>query len=325
MSMTRLSASVSVLSLVAVMLAVIGLRTTRAEEMLIGTGSSEGVYHQLGRAICRLVNVNVKQVTCRAVPTAGSFFNLSNVRSGAIEIGIAGSDAQFFATTHSGPFKFRDDTYENLRVLFSATSDAFTVVARRDSGITTFNDLKGKRVNIGNPGSAQRATMELVMAAKGWSKSDFVLVEELPASQQSLALCHGRVQAIVYTIGHPNASVSQAIGLCDAILLDVVGPEIDRLIAANPYYTSTMIPGGTYGANPTAVRTFGVTATVVTSEEMPSNLIYAVVKAVFDNLEQLQKMHPTFSGLETKKMVREGLSAPLHEGAVRYFQERGLM
>ncbi|MFQ5935595.1 MAG: TAXI family TRAP transporter solute-binding subunit, partial [Acidiferrobacterales bacterium] len=173
-------------------------------------------------------------------------------------------------------------------------------------------------------GSGQRATMEVVMRAKGWTKADFLLAEELPAAQQSLALCHGRVQAMVYTVGHPNASIGQAAGLCDAIVVDVTGPEIDKLVADNPYYAHTTIPGGMYSGNPNPVRTFGVKATVITSREVPADLIYGLTKAVFDNLAQLRKMHPAFAGLEPKKMIGEGLSAPLHDGAARYFKEKGL-
>lgn len=301
------------------------LPAAHADEVLIGTGSKAGVYYQAGRAICRLIDVHVKGVTCKALPSAGSLFNVSNVRSGALEIGIVQSDVQFDAVNHTGPFKFQDDTYEDLRAMFSLHAEPFTVVARKDAGIRSLDDLKGKRVNIGNPGSGQRATMELVMEAKGWTKNDFLLADELPASQQSLALCHNRVQAMVYTVGHPNASIGQAAGLCDAVLINAVGPEIDKLVAGRPYYAYTTIPGGIYAGNPDPVRTFGVKATVVTSSDVSKQLVYAVVKALFDNLDQFRKMHPAFAGLEPKEMMREGLSAPLHEGAVRYFQERGLM
>lgn len=301
------------------------LAVTRADEILIGTGSKAGVYYQAGRAICRLIDVHVEGVTCKALPTAGSLFNLSNVRSGALEIGIAQSDVQFNAVHRSGPFKFRDDTYEDLRAVFSLHAEPFTVVARKDAGIRDFNGLKGKRVNIGNPGSGQRATMEVVMEAKGWTKNDFLLADELPASQQSLALCHNRVQAMVYTVGHPNASIHQAADLCDAVLINTSGPEIDKLVATRPYYAHTTIPGGIYAGNPDPVRTFGVKATVISSSDVSTELIYAVVKAVFDNLDQFRKMHPAFAGLEPKAMIQEGLSAPLHEGAARYFKEKGLM
>ncbi|MFQ5994696.1 MAG: TAXI family TRAP transporter solute-binding subunit [Acidiferrobacterales bacterium] len=296
-----------------------------ADQILIGTGSTAGVYYQVGRALCRMISRHVKDLTCKAEPTAGSRFNLSNVSGGAIELGLVQSDLQYYAINRKGPFEFDDTPYGNLRAMFSVHAEPFTVVARRDARIQSFDDLKGKRVNIGNPGSGQRETMNVVMRAKGWSKSDFLLAEELPAAQQSLALCHNRVQAMVYTVGHPNPSVGQAAGLCDAILVDVSGTEIDKLVADNPFYAYTTIPGGMYSGNPDPVRTFGVKATVVTSADVPADLVYAVVKAVFGHLSQFRKMHPALAGLNPKKMVREGLSAPLHEGAQRYFKEKGLM
>ena len=297
----------------------------RAEEILIGTGSTSGVYYPAGRAICRLVDRNVEGLTCKAQPTAGSLANLSNVAGGAIEIGIAQSDWQYYAVTGTGPVEFMDTGFDNLRAVFSLHGEPFTLVARRDAAIRSFDDLKGKRVNIGNPGSGQRATMEVVMAEKGWTKKDFLLAEELPAEQQSLALCHDRVQAMIYTVGHPNPSIGQAAGLCDAILVNVTGATIDKLVAANPYYAYTTIPGGMYEGNPDSVTTFGVKATVVSSADVDGELIYAVVKAVFDNLEALRRMHPAFGVLEAEEMVRDGLSAPLHEGAERYFREKGLL
>ena len=129
---------------------------------------------------------------------------------------------------------------------------------------------------------------------------------------------------MVYSAGHPNASIAQATKLCDAVLVDVRGSVIDKLLADNPYYAPATIPGGMYAGNPDDIRTFGVKATVVTSADVPVALVYAVVAAVFDHLDQLHKMHPAFAGLEARKMAREGLSAPLHEGAARYFKEKGL-
>ncbi len=296
-----------------------------AAEITIGTGSPSGVYYQVGKAICRLVNAGSQQhgVTCRSISTPGSISNLKDIRDGDLQVAVVQSDWQFHASKGSGPFA--DAGADNdLRALFSVHGEPFTVVARRDSGILTFDDLKGMRVNIGNPGSGQRATMETVMAAKGWDKSVFALANELPASQQSLALCHDRVQAMVYTVGHPNASVAQAAGLCDARIVEVSGPDIDKLVAENPYYAYTEVPGGIYPGNPEPVVTFGVKATVVTSAKLDRATVYAVVKAVFDNLKNMKKMHPAFGSLQPEDMISDGLSAPLHEGASRYFSEKGL-
>jgi hypothetical protein len=298
----------------------------QAAELVIGTGSTAGVYYRVGKAICFLMNREADEggPTCRAAPTDGSIANLRDIRAGKLDVAVAQSDWQFHAVNGTGPFS-EAGADPDLRALFSVHGEPFTVVARRDAGIRSFDDLKGKRVNLGNPGSGQRATMEAVMAAKGWTAADFTLADSLPADQQSLALCHGRVQAMVYTVGHPNPSVGKAIGLCDAVIIEVVGPEIDKLVAQHPFYAYTDIPAGIYPGNDEAVTTFGVKATVVASAKTNPETVYRVVQAVFGNLERFRTLHPAFGDLDPGAMIRDGLSAPLHEGAIRYYREQGLM
>ena len=297
----------------------------QADEIFVGTGSRLGVYFQVGRAICSLVNAGSEQhgTVCSAPPTAGSIANLEDIRNREIPFGVAQSDWQFHAYNGSGRFE-QAGPDEDLRALFSVHGEPFTVVARRDAGIKNLDDLPAKRVNIGNPGSGQRGTMEVVMAAKGWERSVFALANELPASQQSLALCHDRVQAMVYTVGHPNASVAQAADLCDAIIVEVKDEAIDALVDEHPFYAYVQVPGGLYAGNPDPVTTFGVKATVVTSAQVDADTVYTVVKSVFDRLDDFKKFHPAFATLTPQQMVADGLSAPLHEGALKYYREQGL-
>lgn len=299
-------------------------RPIQAEEIAIGTASRAGVYFQVGQAICRLLNAETVQhgVVCKALPTDGSIDNLRQIRAAKRQLGIVQSDWQYHAVNGTGTFEAVGPDAD-LRALFSVHGESFTVVARRDAGIESFDDLKGKRVNIGNPGSGQRATLEVLMAAKGWDKNVFSLANELSASEQSLALCHDRVQAMVYVVGHPNASVAQAVNLCDALIVPVTGPAVDRLLADNPYYARTQVPGGAYKGNPKPVGTFGVKATVVASTRLSSDTAYLLVKTVFENLDDFKKQHPAFANLEAAGMIKDGLSAPLHDGALRYYREKG--
>ena len=292
----------------------------------IGTGGVTGVYYPAGGAICRLVNKGRKRhgLRCSVEATDGSIFNLNAIAAGELDMAVAQSDWQFHA--YNGTSAFTEQGPDRkLRAVFSLYPEPFTVVARADSGIRRFEDLKGKRVNIGNPGSGQRATMEVVMAALGWTKSDFSAVFELESTKQSAALCDNTVDAIVFTAGHPNASIKEVTTLCDALLVPTTGAAIDELMKDNHYYRKATIPGGTYRGNPDDVQTFGVGATLVTSTDVPAETVYQVVKAVFDNLNEFKGMHPAFSGLQKKEMVRDGLSVPLHDGAVRYYREVGLM
>ena len=295
-----------------------------AADVTIGTGSSAGIYYQAGRAICRLVNTETDDhgIICAPKISNGSVSNLEQIRDGTLQLGLAQSDAQYNAYKGTGAFSAAGPD-SNLRSLFSMHNEPFTVVARVDSGIKTFDDLLGKRVNLGNPGSGQHATMEVVMAAKGWDKSAFSLANELPPSQQAMALCQNRIQAMVYVVGHPNPSVAHAASACNSRIVEVKGPEIDRLVNDNPFYAYAEVPGGMYAGNPNPVSTFGVKATLVAPSTLDADTVYYIVKAVFENLERLGEMHPAFAHLDPAKMITEGLTAPLHEGARRYYIERG--
>jgi hypothetical protein len=300
---------------------------SRAADILVGTDQADSIYYLMGRALCSLVNRAAKEngQTCEALPTTGAVFNLTNLHGGAIEAGVVPSDFQYHGFNHSGPFSFVDVAYDDLRALFSMQAEPFTLVARRDSGIRGLDDLEGSRVNIGNPGSRQRELMDMVMAAKGWTTDDFELANELPADQQSLALCHGQVEAVVYMAAHPDPAVAQVIELCDAAIIAVAGPDIDALVEANPFLAFAVIPGGLYADSPDPVETFGIRMSLVSSTGVDAEVAYLLVKTVFENLPRFRRMHPTLGGLDEEEMMEEGLTAPLHEGAERYYRERGLM
>ncbi len=237
---------------------------------------------------------------------------------------MAQSDWQYHA--YNGTSKFEDKgAFEGLRAVFSVHPEPFTVVARADAGVTSFEDLKGKRVNIGNPGSGQRGTMEVLLGAMGWSTDDFALATELKAAEQSAALCDNQIDAMVYTVGHPSGSIQEATTACDSVLVTVDGAEVEKLIADNPFYRSAKIPGGMYRGNDNETATFGVGATFVTSADVSEDAVYTVVKSVMENMEDFKKLHPAFANLDPKEMATAGLSAPLHPGAMKYYKEAGLI
>ena len=301
---------------------------TQAQQnfITIGTGGVTGVYYPTGGSICRLVNKDRKMhgIRCTVESTGGSVYNINTIRAGELDMGVAQSDWQFHA--YHGSSRFEDQgPFTELRAVFSVHPEPFTVVARADSGITGFADLKGKRVNIGNPGSGQRGTMEVVMEAVGWTKDDFALASELKSAEQSQALCDNKIDAMVFTVGHPSGSIQEATTSCDSVIVSVTGEAIDKLVNDNPYYRTATIPGGMYRGNPDDVQTFGVGATFVTSTRVPEDTVYHVVKAVFEGFDQFKKLHPAFGVLQKEQMVKDGLSAPLHDGAAKYYKEAGLM
>ncbi|MFQ5760823.1 MAG: TAXI family TRAP transporter solute-binding subunit [Acidiferrobacterales bacterium] len=301
----------------------------RAADIIIGTGISARIHYSVGRAMCRQIQRETQTLTCEVLRIEGRHAAeplavLSNVRNGAIEVGLVQSDWQYHAFQGTGPLKFIDIKFDNLRSLFSLHAEPFTVIARRDSGIKSLDDLAGKRVNIGNPGSKQRVVMEMVMKAKGWTRESFQLVDELTEAEQSLALCHNRVQAIVSTVSHPDPAIAKAIELCDAAVVEVSGAAIDGLIADNRFLVATEVPAGVYKQDK-AVKTFGVIVTAVSSADAAEDTTYAIVKSVFDNLQNLKRLHSALGNLLPGRMMTDGLSAPTHPGAARYFREKGMM
>ena len=289
----------------------------------IGTGGVTGVYYQLGGAICRVVNRDSEAngIRCAAEPTGGSLDNIERIGAGELEFGVAQSDAVDHAHRGTGPFASRG-AVAKLRTLFSVHAEAATILVRGDAGIETMTDLRGRRVNIGNPGSGQRLTWEAVAAALGWTEDDFETAAELKSAETGLALCEGRIEALFWLVGHPSALTREALADCDARLLPVEGPRIAALVRERPVFRPATIPAGLYGDNP-AVETFAVTARVVTSVTVPEEVVYAAVRAVFDNLDEIRGMHPAFATLDAETMISEGLSVPLHPGAERYYRERG--
>ena len=288
----------------------------------IGTGGVTGVYYAVGGAICRLVNKDRAKtnVRCSVESTGGSSYNVNTIKAGELDFGMAQSDVHAQAYTGAGAFKA---PISELRSVFSVHPEPFTLVARKESNIKNFADLKGKRVNIGNPGSGTQAAMMELLTATNMKTSDFSLASELKADEHGAALCDNKIDAFFYGVGHPSANIQDPTTACGAKLVPITGAAVDALVKKHSYYANTTIPAGLYSNNPQATDTYGVLATMVTSTKVPADVVYLITKAVFDNFEEFKKLHPAFAHLDPKHMVADGLTAPLHDGAARYYREKG--
>ncbi len=292
----------------------------------IGTGGQTGVYYVVGGSICKLVNRGTKDHDIKCThTTGGSVKNINGIRAGDLDMGVAQSDWQYHGYNGTAPKQFPDGAFEDLRAVFSVHPEPFTVVARADSGIEKFEDLVGKRVNVGNPGSGARGTMEVVMEKMGWTMDSFKLAAELKSSEQSQALCDNKIDAMVFTVGHPSGTIKEATTSCESKLIPVTGEAIDKLASENSYYAQTSIPGGMYTGTDVDTPTFGVGATFVTSATVSEDTVYTIVAAVFDNFKRFKKLHPAFANLTEEDMISKNISAPLHDGAVKYYKEKGWM
>ena len=292
--------------------------------MTIGTGGVTGVYYAAGGAICRLVNKDRAKhgIRCSVESTGGSVFNVNTIKAGELDLGVAQSDVQYNALKGMGQFKDAG-AWGDVRAVMSLHPEPFTVLTRKEANAKSFMDMKGKKFNVGNPGSGTRASLEELLVALNWKLSDFALASELKADEHGAALCDGKIDGFFYGVGHPSANIQDPTTTCGAKLVSVTGPAVDKLVSEKPYYSYASIPAGLYPGNAAETKTYGVLATLVSSTKVPADSVYTVVKAVFDNFEEFKKLHPAFANLKPEDMVKNGNSAPLHEGAARYYREKG--
>lgn len=311
---------------VAATLGLAGVANAQQTFITIGTGGVTGVYYPTGGAICRLVNKGRKDhgVRCSVESTGGSVYNTRTIRQGELDFGVVQSDVQSAAMEGVRAFD-GDEPYGDLRAVFSVHPEPLHVMVRADSGITSVMDMKGKRVNIGNPGSGTRVLADVLMEAAGVAPSDFALAAELKSSEQAAALCDGKIDAAIWAAGLPNGSTMEATSTCDIKLLDLTTSGTDKVLAENPAYAAAAIPGGMYPGNDDEVASWGPKATFVTDAKTSDEVVYVLVKSIFENFDDFKKLHPAFGRLTEEQMIKDGLSAPLHPGAEKYYKERGWM
>jgi len=324
--MKKLSACITAIAAATAMLAPVGSVQAQQKFMTIGTGGVTGVYYAAGGAICRLVNKDRAKhgFRCSVESTGGSVVNINTIKAGELDFGVSQSDVQYNAVNGARQFE-KDGKHSDLRAVFSIHPEPFTVLSRKEANITKFEDLKGKRFNIGNPGSGTRAAMEEYLATAGMKISDFGLAAELKADEHGAALCDNKIDGFFYGVGHPSANIQDPITTCGAKLVPLTGPAVDKLVKDNAYYAAVNIPGGLYAGHPNPTPTYGVLASFVTSAKVDDAAVYELVKAVFENFDEFKKLHPAFGALDPKNMIKDGLSAPLHPGAVKYYKEKGWM
>ena len=290
------------------------------KSIVIGSGGVTGVYYPVAISMCRLFNRDHRDAGygCRVISTQGSIENLKKLREGEINFAIVQSDWQSHAS--QGTNVFADvGPHESLRSIMALYSESFTVLAKSDLGISRFQDLLGRRVNIGAPGSGQRATMEVVMRAFGWTRFSFSLVREFGSKFQAQALCDGEVDAIVFVAGHPSGTIKSATEKCGTNLVEVDDPVVDDLVDQNKYYRKSKISSEMYFDKGNDITTFGVNATLVATTDTEDELIKRLLTSVMGKLDKFKTMHPALETLEEEEMRKDIMPAPLHDAAVNYF------
>tara|TARA_R110001592_G_scaffold64194_4_gene197436 strand:+ start:9282 stop:10226 length:945 start_codon:yes stop_codon:yes gene_type:complete len=295
-----------------------------APDIVIGTASPTSAAYPLGGSICRLFNLESPKDgrRCAAIPTSDPIANIDMLRDGRIDVAIVPSDVLADAAAGNGVFDSRGPSLE-MRVLFSGYSNAFTIVVRGELGIRSAVDLRGRRINMGSPGSGERISMERIMASAGVTRGDFAQVHEMTLAEQHRAFCAKEIDAIVYEVPHPSGLIQDLVRGCNGALVDIVGKSIDGMLRHHPEYERTVIPGGTYAANSSDVQTIGVRSVVIAASRLSDDLAYEITKAVFENFDDFRRLHPAFAMLSIPGMVNADGPTPLHSGALRYYRERG--
>jgi TRAP transporter TAXI family solute receptor len=322
--MRKMRFILAIVSMLGVYLVGCGAKETRF--VTIGTGGVTGLYYPTGGAISRMLNKKFKEFKIKATveSTSGSVFNINAVLQGDMEFGIAQSDRQYQA--YHGLAEWAEaGPQTDLRAVFSLHAEPITLVVSEQSGIRDIEDLGSKRINLGNPGSGQLQNSKDVLTAAGLSEQD-VLAEYVKAVEAPGLLQDERLDGFFYTVGHPNGNIKEATsGRIKVFIVPIRGQRIDKMVEDCPYYAKAMIPRSFYprALNSDDIETIGVKATFVTSRDIDEDLVYALARLVFENLEEFKKLHPAYKQLTRENMLR-GLTAPVHRGALRYYREAGL-
>lgn len=304
--------------------AILSMPAFATEFITIGTGSVTGTYYPTGGAVCRLVNKYKKEtkIRCSVESTGASVYNINTIKNGELDFGIAQSDVVY--NMSKGLKKYKGKPIKKLRSVMAIYPELFTVVTRKKASIKNIMDIKGKRINVGNPGSGQASTATTLFPYLGITKKDLAFTGVLKAGECPDALKDNKIDGYFYMVGHPNANIKDASNSLDISIIPVTGLAVDKMVKDNPYFAKANIPAGLYKGVNTPVPTFGVKAVLVTSTDVSNKAVYTVVKAILENFDAFKKLHPAYANI-TKKSLLDGLSAPLHEGAKKYFKEAGLL
>lgn len=298
----------------------------KATFITIGTGGITGVYYPTGGAIAKIVNAKKDIYNIRATveATGASVFNINAVIAGELEFGIAQADRQYQA--YKGLSEWEGKPQTDLRAVFALAPEAVTFVAAEDSGIKKLSDVKGKVINLGNPGSGNRQNAIDVLTAAGIDVTKDIKGEGIKAADAPRMVQDGRIDGFFYTVGHPNGNIKEATaGKRKCRIVSI--PDISALTAKFPYYSLSRIDMSQYPEATNAkeeVKTVGMLATFVTSAKVADDVVYAVTKEIFENLDEFKKLHPALASL-TKESMLQGLTAPIHPGALKYYKEVGLI
>ncbi len=298
--------------------------TANALDILIGTGESGTFSHFAGRTICRIINKHTEGFHCKTVPARDAVYQITNLQGGSLDMGLIDSLMLHDAIHKTGDFAFLDIHYDNLRVLVPLYDVPIALLVREDADINALAQLKGKRINAGAPRSMQHRVVDMIMKAKNWTRKDFSLLEKLPGSQSqdTMAFCHGTIQAMVHIGVHPDASLKQLFRLCKARMVNMNDNDIEKLVKDHPAFLKITIPTGIYPSLSRDVNTFGTSVTLVASGDLDDESVFKIIEALDRNRKTLNRAHPALSGFSLETAKARDAVIQRHPGIAEYFSEQ---
>lgn len=318
-------AALPLLSAVALLLAPAALPAFQQPSVVISSGDTTSTNYAASSAVAKLFNRKSAEYGLRvsAMPSQGALATIDNVVQGKTAFGIVQADMLQRAANGTGPWKGKPQ--KELRAVLALHGEALTVVAATDGEIRRISDLKGKRVNIGAPGSSDNEYGTTLLERSGVKLAE-VTISERPSTLAAELLQKDDIDAYIYTVGHPNLSVLEAsAGKRKVQLLPLDKTIISQVTADNPVIVPVTIPTNHYPGleKQGEVPTVGVRAVLFTRSDTSDETVYRLVKEVLANFDIFKRQHPALQDL-TSRDVSTITVAPLHPGAERYFREAGL-
>ncbi len=293
----------------------------------IGTGGTAGTYYPVGGLIANAISANsgngVEGLVASAVASNGSVANISAIQSGASESGFTQSDVAYWAYSGTGLYEGKGKV-EDLRLIATLYPETIHLVARADAGIKSVADLKGKRVSMDEPGSGTIVDARLVLSAYGITEKD-IHPEYLKPGPAGERLQDGALDAYFFVGGYPTGAIVELAATNNITLVPITGPEADKLLSEQKFFSADTVPANTY-KNVGETKTISVAAQWVTSAKQPDDLIYNIVKALYNEANQkaLQAGHAK-GKLITLENATTSAGIPFHPGAERYYKEAGAL
>jgi len=302
------------------------LITTKSKvNLTLGTASESGVFYPVGKGISQMINKRKLEYGLRFITysTSGSKYNLQAIRNGELDLAISRFDLAYEAYRGVNNFE-KQDPFSDLRYIVTLYPMPIGVIVPQKSETNYLEDLKGKRINIGNPGSGKRSVANMIFQAMNWHNSDFKRVTGLATREMGDIFCGNGIDGIIELLGIPASFYDKITNKCQGRFIPIPSKVILSVQRNNPFIEFGEIPGGLYPHNPINVQTFQIGAILLTSRNISGDVIFRICETLFGNMEEFRKIHPALENFNLNNIKKKNTFIPYHNGAIKYYRKQGL-